>query len=289
MIRAVAVRGVVPFVLRAVLGAGLSAPLLAQGTSTLQNPTATFSTWGPHEVTLTVCNTWGDCQAITKTVTVLDPRPAVTSAKVWVSSVEVGQVVPLAGAGTGQPPLGYSWKVYQGTTLIQQLAGASAWWQTDGVAPGIYTAVLGITNASGAVESLPQAVLVSAPTPLDFYTVEPCRVIDTRFGSPLGAGAAKIVSLVDACGVPANARAVAVNVTVPGPAVSGSVNIYPGNYPMMGTSTINFSAGKTIANNAILPLATDGAGTVAALASFSGGGTVDLVIDVAGYYAPEAP
>jgi PKD repeat protein len=284
MIRAVAVRGVAPFV----LWVGLSTSLLAQGTSTLQNPTATFSTYGPHQVTLTACNMWG-CTSITKTVTVLDPRPAVTSATVWVSSVEAGQAVPLTGAGTGQPPLGYTWRVYQGTSLVQELPGASAWWPTGGVAPGLYTLVLGITNASGAAESLPKAVLVGASTPLDFYTVEPCRVLDTRFGSPLGSGTAKIVSLTDVCGIPAGARAIAANVTVPAPAVSGNVALYPGNYPSTGTSTINFSAGKTIANNATLPLSTDGTGMVAALASFGGGGTVNLVIDVAGYYLPEAP
>lgn len=284
MLRAVAVRGVAPFV----LWVGLATSVLAQGTSTLQNPTATFSTPGPHDVTMTVCNAWG-CQSVTKTVTVLDPRPKVTSAVALISSLEAGNAVPLAGTGTGQPPLVYTWRLYQGTTLLQEMAGASAWWPTGGVAPGIYTAVLGIANASGAAESLPQALLVSAPVPLDFYTVEPCRVIDTRFGSPLGTGAAKIVSLTDACGIPPNARAVAANVTIPGPAASGSVALYPGNYPSMGTNTISFSSGKTIANNATLPLATDGTGTVAALASYAGDGRVDLVIDVAGYYAPSAP
>jgi hypothetical protein len=285
MSRAVAVlRGAVPFV----LWAGLASPLLAQGTSTEQNPTATFSTWGPHEVKLTVCNA-SDCHSMTKTVTVLDPRPAVISSTVWVTSVEVGQVVPLSGSGKGQPPLGYTWRVFQGTSLIRELPGASAWWQTDGVAPGLYTAVLSITNASGLAESVPQEVLVLAPTPLDFYTLSPCRALDTRFGSPLGSGTPKTVSLDGSCGIPAGARAIAANVTVPGPATSGSVAIYPGNYPPLGTGTIHFTAGKTIANSAILPLSTDGTVSLAALASFAGGGTVDLVLDISGYFVPETP
>jgi PKD repeat protein len=276
----------VSFVLWAVLGAGLSTTLLAQGTSTAQNPTATFSTYGPHNVKLTACNMWG-CTSITKTVTVLDPRPAVTAASVLVPLVEAGQAVPLNGAGSGQPPLTYTWRVYQGVTLIQEVSGASPWLQTGGpMAPGLYSAVLNITNASGAAESLPQAFAVTAPTALDFYTVEPCRVIDTRFGSPLGSGAAKIISLVDVCGIPPNARAVAANVTVPASAISGSMTLYPGNYPAMATNTVSFSAGKTIANNATLPLATDGSGTVAARALFGEVGTVNLVIDVSGYYLP---
>src|SRR5690348_17337237 len=189
MIRAVAVRGVASFVLWAVLGAGLSTSLLAQGTSTVQNPTATFSTYGPHDVKLTACNMWG-CQSVTKTVNVLDPRPAVLTADALIISVEAGQAVPLKGTGKGQPPLSYTWKVYQGTSLLQELSGASALWPTGGMAPGIYTAVLGITNASGAAESVPQVVVVTPATSLDFFTVEPCRVIDTRFGSPLGSGTA---------------------------------------------------------------------------------------------------
>lgn len=284
MSRAVAVRGVA----LSILGFGVSLSLFAQGTSTQQNPTATFSTHGPHEVTLTVCNAW-DCHAVTKTVTVLDPKPSVLTAAALVSTVEAGHAVPLAGTGKGQPPLGYTWRVYQGTTLVRELSGASPWWLTGGVTPGLYTAVMGITNASGAAESLPQLIQVNAATPMDFHTVEPCRVVDTRYGSPLGPGAAKIVSLAGTCGIPSTARAVAANVTIPAPAVAGNVALYPGNYPAMGTSTINFSAGKTIANNAMLPLATDGTGTLAALAGLPAGATVNLVIDVAGYYVPEAP
>lgn len=284
MSRAIAVlRGAVPFV----LWAGLASPLLA-GTSTEQNPTATFSTWGPHEVTLTVCNVW-DCHSITKTVTVLDPRPAVTSSTVWVTSVEAGQAVPLTGAGSGQPPLGYTWQVYQGTSLIQELPGASAWWPTGGMAPGLYTAVLRITNASGLAESVPKTVLVVPPTALDFHTLTPCRAFDTRYGSPLGSGTAKTLSLADNCGIPAGARAIAANVTVPDPATSGNVSLYPGNYPPLATGTVHFKAGKTIANGAILPLSTDGTVSLAALASLSTGSTVNLVLDVSGYFVPETP
>ncbi len=285
MSRSVAVRGVA----LSVFWFGLSTALLAQGTATQQNPTATFSTPGAHEVTLTVCNVFGQCDTKTQTVTVLDPRPSVLSAAALVATAEAGQAIPLFGTGKGQPPLNYTWRVYQGLTLVKELAGASSWWQTGGLAPGLYTAVMGITNASGVAESLPQLLLVNGATPLDFYTIEPCRVLDTRFGSPLGTGAAKIVSLAGTCGIPATARAVAANVTIPAPAINGNVSLYPGNYPAVGTSTINFVAGSTIANNAMLPLATDGTGTVAALAGLPAGTTVNLVIDVAGYYVPEAP
>jgi PKD repeat protein len=282
MIRAAAVvRGVVPLV----LWAGLSSSLLAQGTSTQQNPAATFTTVGPHPVTLTACNLWG-CQTVTKTVTVLDPMPSVTSASVAVLTVESGQGVPLFGAGKGQPQLNYVWRVFQGTDLIREVSGSSPVWQTGGVAPGVYIPVLRISNGSGMAESIPQVVTVVAPRALDFYTVTPCRVLDTRFGSPLGSGAAKILDLTGTCDIPAGARAVAANVTVPSPTLSGSVSLYPGNYPNLGTSTINFAPGVTLANNALLTLSTDGTTTLAASTNVTVG-TVNLVIDVTGYFVPE--
>jgi hypothetical protein len=50
------------------------------------------------------------------------------------------------------------------------------------------------------------------------------------------------------------------------------------------TSVINFSTGQTRANNAIVGLATDGEGDLAARAFVGGGGTVHLVLDVDGYF-----
>jgi hypothetical protein len=51
--------------------------------------------------------------------------------------------------------------------------------------------------------------------------------------------------------------------------------------PTPSTSNVNFSAGQTRANNAMLGLAT---GQVDARATVAGGGTVHLVLDVSGYY-----
>jgi PKD repeat protein len=282
MIRAAASRSVAVLAISAALLAGLASRVEA-GTSSQQNPVATFSTPGLQSVTLTACTT-GGCNTVTKSVLVLDPMPVVTTASALVSSVEVGQFVPLTGAGTGKPPLAYTWRIFQGATLIQQLAGPTVWWSTAGRAPGPYTAVLHIANSAGTTDSLALPVAVVAPKALDFYTVTPCRALDTRLGSPLAAGIPQVLNLAGACGIPAGARAVAVNVTVPTPASQGSLALYPGNYPVVGTSTINFTPGTTRANNAVLPLSTDGTTRLAAVANLVSGGTIDLLIDVAGYF-----
>jgi len=62
------------------------------------------------------------------------------------------------------------------------------------------------------------------------------------------------------------------------------VVLHPGDLASPLTSTINFAAGATRANNAILALAFDGTGTLAATPSVAGGGTVHLILDVSGWF-----
>jgi hypothetical protein len=85
-----------------------------------------------------------------------------------------------------------------------------------------------------------------------------------------------------ACGVPADAKALAVNVTVTNPAVQGHLRLWPGDAAMPLASTINFQARQTRANNAVVALAGDGTGTMKVFNAAAG--TVDLVLDVSGYF-----
>ena len=265
-------------------------PAAAQSViSTQQNPTHSFSTPGLKSVTLESCNVKG-CTTVTKTVLVLDPRPLVTSAVAYPLTAEAGQLVHLTGAGTGQPALNYTWKILAGLDEVASLGGASAWWNPAGLPPGVYTAVLQIQNASGEALSLPQSIAVVPSAGLDFYTINPCRVFDSRSGAALGNGVPRLIDVVGSgCGIPADAQAVALNVTVAGATGSGHVSLYPGNYPEPSTSTINFAAGAVRANDAILPIATDGTGTMAAVAIVSGNGSTDVIVDASGYFLPPAP
>ncbi|HWM90446.1 MAG TPA: hypothetical protein VN493_06730 [Thermoanaerobaculia bacterium] len=264
---------------------GSAALVEAQATSSQQNPVHSFNTPGQHQVTLTVCSPNG-CDSEMQNVTVLDPMPSILSSLVGVATAEAGQLVSLSGSGKGKPPLTYSWRVLLGPTLVKQVAGATGWLDTTGLSPGIYAVLLRITNASGQADSLP-AVLTLAPAQTsDFHTVPPCRLVDTRTGSPLQSGTTRLLGAGGACGIPAGARALAANITVVSPTASGTVALFPGNYPAPGTSTINYLPGATRSNNAILPLSTDGDATLAALATLQGGGAVHLLVDVTGYFAP---
>ena len=119
---------------------------------------------------------------------------------------------------------------------------------------------------------------------LGFYTLSPCRLVDTRGVSApaLAAGAARTFAGAGVCGVPAGAKALSLNVTVVPTSAAGNVVAYPGNLAAPTTSTVNFAASQTRANFAIVGLATNGAGTFAV--KNRAAAAVDVVVDVAGYF-----
>jgi hypothetical protein len=122
----------------------------------------------------------------------------------------------------------------------------------------------------------------------DFHTVTPCRLIDTRLppgplgGPALAPGSARTFVLTGACGIPATARALAVNLTVVQPTTAGFLQVAPGTLPGGGTSAITFQAGQIRSNNTVLTLDYDGAGTATIFAGTAG--AVHLVVDVTGYF-----
>ena len=264
----------------------LSAPALWAGTSNQQNPTTVFTTPGIKPVTLHVCN-GPSCTTVTKYVEVLNPLPVPLSTIVAPTTAEVGQLVFLSGTGTGKPPLSYSWLVSAGGAPFLGLPGAATWWNTAGMPVGGYLLSLRIQNSVGTVTSLPVYLALQPASALDFHTVTPCRLYDSRQGpGPLTSAVARIIQGTGACNVPPGARALAANVTVISPTGTGYATFYPGNYPQPSTTTVSFSAGNTRTNHSILPLSTAGDGKLAALTSIAGNGSTHLVIDVSGYYAP---
>jgi uncharacterized repeat protein (TIGR01451 family) len=119
---------------------------------------------------------------------------------------------------------------------------------------------------------------------LGYYTLTPCRAVDTRTGDggPIAAGAARTFTLVGDCGVAAGAQSVSLNVTVVAGSAPGNVVVYPGDLAAPGVSTANFAAGQTRANNTIVGLATNGAETLGV--KNRAASAANVVIDVNGYF-----
>ena len=148
-----------------------------------------------------------------------------------------------------------------------------------------------VTNPGGAPGTLPAGyTYVDGPSGTAFYTVTPCRVVDTRnadgpFGGPILAAspAEREFALTSACGVPADARVVSTNVTVTGGAEAGNLRIYPADSTLPVATTISFAAGKTRANNSLLLLSATGDGGRISVRNDSPG-PVHLIVDVNGYF-----
>ncbi len=121
------------------------------------------------------------------------------------------------------------------------------------------------------------------PSPYSFYTLTPCRIVDTRnpagpYGAPSLSGGVRTFVLRDQCGIPSTATAVSVNVAAVGPLLDGFLITYPGNIAAPVVSTLNYRIGRTMANNAILTL--DASGQVSVVTS----ATTDFLLDVNGYF-----
>ncbi len=131
----------------------------------------------------------------------------------------------------------------------------------------------------------PSPPAVSAAT--GFNAVAPCRVLDTRnaagaLGGPqIGAGGSRTFTVTGVCGIPAGAVAISANLTAVAPAATGGVLVYPsGLLAAPSASTISVRAGRTRANNTLVYLGSDGSVVV----NNSSPGTLDLVLDVNGYF-----
>ncbi len=117
-----------------------------------------------------------------------------------------------------------------------------------------------------------------------FYTVSPCRLVDTREPSnapALNAESERVFSLTDHCGVPPTAKSVALNVTATESTAAGFLTLYEAGILDPGTLSVAYRAGQTRANNAILGLDPLGRLTVKCNQP---SGSVHVILDVDGYF-----
>lgn len=128
------------------------------------------------------------------------------------------------------------------------------------------------------------AVSITAPTALQFVPVTPCRVVDTRlangpFGAPeLAAGSTRNFNIPSSnCGIPSNAAAYSLNVTVVPDANLSYLSIWPSGQAQPVVSTLN-SDGRIKANAAIVPAGTNGG--VAVYVSDAS----QVILDISGYF-----
>jgi hypothetical protein len=190
----------------------------------------------------------------------------------WTASTISGWITVTAGSGAGNGTVNYTVAANatgiprSGTIQVVAQGGA-----------GVHT----ITQAGAGAGN--------SGSPLRFVAVTPCRVMDTRSGSaPFGAPALSANSTrtvpmpASGCGLPATAKAYAVNVTVVPSGPLGYLSIWPSGQPRPLVSTLNSFEGKVVANNAIVP-----AGTAGSLDVYVTDRT-DVILDVNGYFTDDS-
>jgi hypothetical protein len=136
------------------------------------------------------------------------------------------------------------------------------------------------------------AVPVQSPGPASVYVpVTPTRILDTRSSTsipgPIAGGATISVPIPvekDSSGNVIPVTAVAVAVTVGSQSGGGYLTLYPDGAPKPATSTLNFDATDTLANNAIVPVGPDGK-----IAIYNYGASDQVLVDFDGYFTASAP
>jgi hypothetical protein len=120
---------------------------------------------------------------------------------------------------------------------------------------------------------------------LNFYTVTPCRIVDTRgadgtFGGPImGASTTRTFPLSQGpCGIPDSAAAYSLNMTVKPPGYLGFLTLWPTGDAQPVVSTLNALEGQLVANAALVPAGTGGAVNVFVT------NATHVVIDTNGYF-----
>ena len=118
----------------------------------------------------------------------------------------------------------------------------------------------------------------------DFYTLAPCRLVDSRLTSPpMRANGSLTFGVGGVCGVPSTAKAVVLNVTAVDPSATGHFRISPTGTPFPQTSVLNFRAGRTqAAGPIIVTLGLNDAATLHCV--MSAAGAAHAVVDVFGYF-----
>jgi C-terminal processing protease CtpA/Prc len=125
----------------------------------------------------------------------------------------------------------------------------------------------------------------TGPASWAFYPATPCRVADTRLpagefaGPSMYAGQTRDFPIsLGACGIPATARAYALNVTVVPAGYLGYLSAWPTGLAAPNVSTLNSWTGQVVANAAIVP-----GGTNESISLYASDAT-DAIVDVNGYF-----
>lgn len=131
--------------------------------------------------------------------------------------------------------------------------------------------------------------VLQAQTLLNYVSIQPCRLVDTRnpvgpLGGPsLPAATVRSFPILSAsCGIPSTAAAYSLNVTVVPAGFLGYLTVWPTGGAQPVASTLNAYLGVAVANAAIVEAGTNGAVSVYAT------NPTDVILDINGYFVSQS-
>ena len=150
----------------------------------------------------------------------------------------------------------------------------------------------GITGVGLARE----VAAVGAGTPSVFVPIVPCRLVDTRSGinhvgtraNPLAQAESVTFAVWGTngnCVIPTTSTGIASNATAVNPTADSFVTIYPADAPRPTASNLNVTASSPPTPNQV----TVGLSATGSIDAYNNGGTLDLIVDIVGYYQPAGP
>jgi uncharacterized repeat protein (TIGR01451 family) len=215
--------------------------------------------------------------------TLNDPLPAGTGINWSISPTYAGPGTCAISGAAGSQTLACSLgDLAGGGTAVVRVTSATF---TSSCAAYSNTATLFGTNI-GSIQASATTTVQCAGGALRFVPVTPCRIADTRdpdgpFGGPILAAATprdfNIPS--SSCGIPANAAAYSLNLSVVPTGPLGYLTVWPAGQTQPFVATLN-SDGRIKGNAAIAPAGVNGAISVFATSA------THLIIDINGYFVP---
>lgn len=122
--------------------------------------------------------------------------------------------------------------------------------------------------------------------PYQYFSLSPCRVVDTRNAAGTNGGPALTTTPRDFqirgnCGIPMTAQAVSINITVTNATTTSWLTLWPSGGAKPFVSTINFDQNTpALANGAIIGVSSN----TNDLSVANAAGGVHVIIDVTGYF-----
>jgi hypothetical protein len=148
---------------------------------------------------------------------------------------------------------------------------------TNGQTANSWSGVVQVTGSQNPATVAPVALTGD----LKFVPITPQRLVDTRpDGQSLGAASRLDFVAAGVGGVPADAKAVALNVTTVGASVNTHLVLWPAGDARPGSSSLNTRSGAITAAAVVI-----GIGGQGKVSLYNATGSVHVIVDVTGYYA----